>query len=808
MADVSFTFSGDASSLQTALEEIKGEVRKTKDSVQGLAGQFTASFAAIGGAIAAVKSAFAFFSNIPAQAARIEDLRVTFTQMTGDAEQAGEILDDLWHDAANGAVGLEQMAATAKPLLNVFSDSSSIREWTRRFADMATGSGVAAEQLSKVFSRAMAVGRIDSRAIDTLARQGIPIYQELAAVIGTSTEAVQAMVKKGAVSADQYAAALRRMTDEGGQYFNLSSQLSNTTAGSWGTLLENINRVVAKLGEPINEAITPALQSIAIALEEGIPAMQEFAAGFGTALTGVVDVISPIVSGIGELVSLLGGAETVVAAAAAALLMYVGNTKAATASTISFRAQMVTLGNTIKGLSFSSFVSGYRAALTGLKSAMSSTLAGLKVTWSIAWSTMATVTRAAMVAVKAAIVSTGIGLIFVGIGEALGALYSWFMGNSEAAERAAESTRQFEKSLRNLNKQADKVKTYEQYDSFMEQLDERMDDLREERRMAVAKDEDEEVIKLLDQQIARLRQKKRHYEETLPIQIEEAIEAERAAEAMRRQQEEAAELERKLAAARDKLNDLYRRQRETEREQYLSGLAPEVQIQLRLADATAYGQARHTIETLRQEMEAIMRKPVVTEEDAARYQMLAATYNKIVELQRRGREEAERTAETERRRAEEAAKQEKARENAARDYDMAVKMLQAEIAGNERRLEVLKQQQRITQLTAEYQRQGLSDAEARAKRMVALEKQLERMQEKQKEQEEKRQQQQGRGRQQGTRITDSFAGVGGGGRSVVIGGPLISETKKQTRLLEGIGNNTKRPPTVQVSGNVEAVISR
>ena len=89
--------------------------------------------------------------------------------------------------------------------------------------------------------------------------------------------------------------------------------------------------------------------------------------------------------------------------------------------------------------------------------------------------------------------------------------------------------------------------------------------------------------------------------------------------------------------------------------------------------------------------------------------------------------------------------------------------------------------------------------------MVALEKQLEEMQEKQKE---KEQRQQGRSRQQGTRISDSFAGVGGGGRSVVIGGPLISETKKQTRLLEGIGNNTKRPPTVQVSGNVEAVISR
>ena len=805
MADVSFTFSGDAASLQNALNEIKGEVRKTKDSVQGLAGQFTASFAAIGGAIAAVKGAFAFFSNIPAQAARIEDLRVTFTQMTGDAEQAGQILDDLWHDAANGAVGLEEMAATAKPLLNVFSDSASIREWSRRFADIATGSGVAADQLSKVFSRAMAIGKIDSRAIDTLARQGIPIYQELAAVIGTTTEAVQDMVKKGLVSADQYAAAFRRMTDEGGKYYNLSSQLSNTSAGSWGTMLENINRVAAKLGEPINEAFTPVLQSIAVALEESLPAVQAFAGSFGSAFSGVVEVISPIVSGIGELVSVLGGAETVVAAAAAALLMYVGNTKAATASTVSFRAQLTTLGNTIKGLSFSSFVTGFRTALSGLKSAMTATLTGLKLTWSVTWSTMATVTRAAMVAVKAAIVSTGIGLIIVGIGEALGALYSWFAGNSEAAERAAESTRQFEKSLNNLNKQAGKVKTHEQYDSFMEQLDERLDDLRDQRDMAVAKDEDEEVIALLDQQIARLRQKRRHYEETLPIQIEEAIAAERAAEAMRKQAEEAAELERKLAAAREKLNDLYRRQRENEREQYLSGLAPEVQIQLRLADATAYGQTRHTIESLRKEMEDIMRKPVVTEQDVARYEMLASTYNKITELQRRGREEAERTAETERRRAEEAAKQEQARQNASRDYDMAVKMLQAEIAGDERRLQVLKQQQRITQLTAEYQRQGLEDAEARAKRMVALEKQLEEAQEKQKQQEQK---QQGRSRQQGTRITDSMAGVGGGGRSVVIGGPLVSETKKQTRLLEGIGNNTRRGPTIQVSGNVEAVISR
>ena len=807
MPDVTFTFSGDSTSLQNALNEIKGEVGKTKESVQGLAGQFVASFAAIGAAIAAVKGAFATLGGISAEAARMEQTGLAFKVMMGDAAAAAEYVDKLRKYAAETPFEFGDISDAGKTLLSMGTAADKSIEVIRKLGDIASVSGKPLKELAFLYAKVQNSG-LSNEVAESLEMQGVPIRKLIAEMKGISFEDVFKGISKRQFNLDDLDAALDKLTGPGGLLENMTKLQSQTFSGALSTLTDGFSALAVEMGTPINAAILPVLGELTAYVDSLTPIVQQFAQTLASVFEGAVAVITPIVSGIGELVSILGGAETVIASAAAAMLLYVGNTKTAVTSTVSFRAQLTALGNTIKGLSFSSFVTAYRTALSGLRTAMSSTLAGLKVTWSIAWSTMATVTRAAMVAVKAAIVSTGIGLIIVGIGEALGALYSWFMGNSEAAEKAAESTRQFEKSLRNLNKQADKVKTYEQYDSFMEQLDERMDDLREERSMAVAKDEDEEVIELLDQQLARLRQRKRHYEETLPIQIEEAIAAERAAEAMRKQAEEAAELERKLAAARDKLNDLYRRQRETEREQYLSGLAPEVQIQLRLSDATAYGQARHTIESLRQEMKDISNKSIVTDEDVARYQLLSSTYNKIVELQRRGREEAERTAEAERRRAEEAARQEQARQRAASDYDMAVKMLQAEIAGNEKRLAVLKQQQRITQLTAEYQRQGLEDAEARAKRMVALEKQLERQQEKQREQEERRQQQQGRGRPQGSRTSDSFASVGGGGRSVVIGGPLISETKKQTRLLEGIGNNTRRPPTIKVSGNVEAVISR
>lgn len=135
---------------------------------------------------------------------------------------------------------------------------------------------------------------------------------------------------------------------------------------------------------------------------------------------------------------------------------------------------------------------------------------------------------------------------------------------------------------------------------------------------------------------------------------------------------------------------------------------------------------------------------------------------------------------------------------------LKAKILQAEIAGNEKKLQQLKMQQRIVQLTAEYQRQGIADAEAAARRMAALELKAEAVRLKA----DSIAQDSGRGRDSGTRISSSLASVGGGGRSILLGGPLVTEGKKHTRLLEAIKVAASKKPTIQVSGNVDAVIGR
>ena len=799
MADVEFTFAGNASSLQKAFADIKAELASTRSAVSSLTSKFANVYFAAQGAVAAIKTAFAAVSNIPAQAARIEDLSTIFSTLMGDTGQAAALMKDLWRDAANGAVSLEDMAAAAKPLATVFGDNKSIRDWTRRFADIAAGSGVAADSLAKVYSRVLTLGKVDSRSIDSLAKQGIPIYQELAAVMGTSAAQVQQLGKAGQVSADQYTAALRRMTDEGGRYFQQSSLLSNTAKGSWDTMVENLNRVSAAIGQPINEAVTPVLQQIAASLEAAMPEVEAFVRSFVAGLSDAASAVSPIVSGIGSLVSSLGGMKTVVASVAAGLLMLSGNAKAAAVSTVSLRSQVGVLVTRMQGLSLASFGNAFKAALAGIRGIFASTLAGMRTTWSVAWSTMAAVTRAAMVAVKTALVSTGIGLIIVGIGEALGALYSWFTGNAEAAKEAAAATREFERSLASMEKQASRVKTQEQYEDFMEALEERIEALRGQRDDALAEGE-EKRAELLADQLSTLEMQQEKYADMLPAQVDAAQAAEREAEALRQQAEEAEELARQLEEARKKMEDLVARQKEVEKEQFYSGLHDrQMETEYRLKDV-----GFTSLDDLGRELEHLERTRTFQIGDEARYEKLAAVYNKIVELKKKDAEETAKLAKEEQKQQEEATRKRQEIADAQREYELKAKILQAEIAGNEKKLQQLKMQQRIVQLTAEYQRQGIADAEAAARRMAALEMRAEAVRLKA----DSIAQDSGRGRDSGTRISSSLASVGGGGRSILIGGPLVAEGKKHTRLLEAIRAATSKPPTVQVSGNVEAVIGR
>lgn len=303
-------------------------------------------------------------------------------------------------------------------------------------------------------------------------------------------------------------------------------------------------------------------------------------------------------------------------------------------------------------------------------------------------------------------------------------------------------------------------------------------------------------MKALDRQMNALQRKRAEYSRIIPLQIEAAEAAEREAAAARAQTEAQEGLRKKIEATQQRMFELRNQQHETERERYLSGQDTEMQIRLRLSDAGGF-QSLEELQKAIRDMENSIGWANVG--DDARYERLIKAYNKIMELRRQHYTQERREQQHQQ---EEAEKARQTAEEATRDYADRMALLQAEIAQDERKLEILKRQQRIVELTADYRRKGLEDAEQLARQMVEAELNAEIAREKNREKQNR-----STTRMSSAWIQGSQAGVGGGGRSYLIGGgPMLTESKKHTTLLREVRDAVRKRQQLKVTGNVEAVL--
>lgn len=165
-----------------------------------------------------------------------ENMTVLLAQFTKCQEAATTLQANLDHLAANGVVAIDDLAKAASKLsLHFGKNTTATTEWTRIFADIAASGITSADTLANTWSKVMANGFADSRALNQLQNVGIPIIKALAAELDVASYKVLELAKNKEISADTYCAAIRRMHSE--EFEGLNSALSSTLSGTWDTLL-------------------------------------------------------------------------------------------------------------------------------------------------------------------------------------------------------------------------------------------------------------------------------------------------------------------------------------------------------------------------------------------------------------------------------------------------------------------------------------------------------------------------------------------------------------------------------------------
>ena len=203
-------------------------------------------------------------------------------------------MDQLNQFAAATPFQIEEIAGAARQLLAAGTDISQVNEQLGFLGDIAATSGESIEDITAIFAKVQAKGKVELENLNQLAERGIPIFTALSEATGL----LPSQLGAGAVSVEQFNATLRGFAEEGGFAYGAMERLSQTAAGKFSTALDNLKQAGASLGNVLLPYVTAAIDKVT-----------ELAAGFmkldDSTKTTIV-VVAAIAAAIGPAVIAFG----------------------------------------------------------------------------------------------------------------------------------------------------------------------------------------------------------------------------------------------------------------------------------------------------------------------------------------------------------------------------------------------------------------------------------------------------------------------------------------------------------------------
>lgn len=265
---------------------------KSTEIVDNLIGSLKRTAAEIGGFVA-IKQ---FSSDVIDATGKMQQLQVALSTILQDKDKANKLLNDVVQFAAKTPFNLDDAATGAKQLLAYGSTAEEVVNELSMLGDVASGLQIPIGQLIYLYGTLRTQGRAMTVDIRQFAGRGIPIYEELAKVLGVAKDQVGEFVKEGKVGFAEVEQAFKNMTSEGGKFANLMEN----SAGTWPQRLSNIEDT---LFQKMNDF--------------GNKYKEVFELGIGTA-EDLVENLEDVISIIGSLVAAYGTYKAAVIAVAVA----------------------------------------------------------------------------------------------------------------------------------------------------------------------------------------------------------------------------------------------------------------------------------------------------------------------------------------------------------------------------------------------------------------------------------------------------------------------------------------------------------
>ena len=199
-----------------------------------------------------------FFNSIVQTGGEIVQQHVALRSILGDVQKADELFAQTQQLALQSPFKFGELNRDVKQLAAFGVEANDLYDSTKRLADIASGLGVDFGRLGLAFGQVKARSWLDGKELRQFAYAGLPLLQKITELYNAEgkngrnnyTQAdVKKMISDRKVSFEDVQKVLWKMTDEGGQFYNMQFVLSETLLGRWNKLIDAWDIMLGKFAE-------------------------------------------------------------------------------------------------------------------------------------------------------------------------------------------------------------------------------------------------------------------------------------------------------------------------------------------------------------------------------------------------------------------------------------------------------------------------------------------------------------------------------------------------------------------------------
>jgi len=264
--------------------------------------------------LAAAWLGFQTAKSIVTIAADIEATAVQFEVLTGSAEKANAIMEDMRKFAAISPLSLGAVQQGGKVLMTYGIEAENVMGIVEKLGAVTGGNAERFKLLTLAYAQAASAGRLMGADSNQMVQHGLSPLAIMAEKTGKSFGYFKEMMEEGKFTIDMVNEALDYVTQSGGRFDGMTEKLGKTASGSYSQMMSAIEELAGVIGADF----LPYLAATANAIESIVRSIMAF-------YSGMTATQKSILAGVATFISL----AAVIAAASTALAVFTAATKAA-----------------------------------------------------------------------------------------------------------------------------------------------------------------------------------------------------------------------------------------------------------------------------------------------------------------------------------------------------------------------------------------------------------------------------------------------------------------------------------------------